>query len=122
MDVSFPELVTWLIVGALAGSLTGLVVTRTKEGFGRFVNLGIGLVGALIGGFLFDLFSIDLGLANITISLADVLAGFIGALIFLLVLWYGRKLYHQKDLGKIRLGQIWKKGIATKAHQDTSSP
>ena len=42
----------------------GMVVKRQKTGFGRFGNLGVGLVGALIGGALVKLFSIDLGLGN----------------------------------------------------------
>lgn len=74
MDVTIVELMVWLIVGVLAGSLAGLVVTRKKEGFGKFANLGIGLAGALIGGFLFDILKIDLGLANISVSLQDLLS------------------------------------------------
>lgn len=85
MDVTITELVTWIIVGALAGSLAGMVVKRRKEGLGRFSNLGIGLAGAVIGGFLFDLLKIDLGLMDIKISLGDVTAAFVGALIF----WVG---------------------------------
>ena len=41
MDIKLAEVIVWLIVGALAGSLTGFVVTRKKEGFGRYVNLGV---------------------------------------------------------------------------------
>ena len=85
MGITIAELATWIIVGALAGSLAGMVVMRRKEGLGRFVNLGIGLAGALIGGFLFDVLGVDLGLADITISLSDVVAAFVGALIF----WLG---------------------------------
>ena len=85
MGITIAELATWIIVGALAGSLAGMVVMRRKEGLGRFVNLGIGLAGALIGGFLFDVLGVDLGLADITISLSDVVAAFVGALIF----WVG---------------------------------
>jgi len=93
MGVTIGELVVWLIIGLLAGSLAGLVVTRTKEGFGRYTNLGVGLAGALIGGFLFDVFKIDLGLANISISLQDIVAAFVGALLFLALVVYGRRWY-----------------------------
>ena len=64
MEVTVVELVVWLIVGMLAGSLTGLVVTRKKDGFGRFANLGVGLASALLGDFLFDILKIGLGLAT----------------------------------------------------------
>ena len=53
MDITVTEIITWVIVGALAGSLTGLAVTRKKKGFGHLKNLGVGLAGALIGGLLF---------------------------------------------------------------------
>lgn len=97
MGVTLAELAVWLIIGLLAGSLTGLVVKRTREGFGRFTNLGIGLVGALIGGFLFDIMRIDLGLANIAVSLQDVVAAFVGSLVFLAIVFYGRRWYHGSD-------------------------
>ena len=97
MEVTVVELVVWLIVGTLAGSLTGLVVTRTKEGFGRFANLGVGLAGALIGGFLFDILKIDLGLANISISLQDLVSAFVGSLLFLVAFVYGRRWYRERS-------------------------
>ena len=96
MEVTVVELVVWLIVGLLAGSVAGLVVTRKREGFGKFANLGIGLVGALIGGFLFDILKIDLGLANISVSLQDLLAAFVGSLLFLAALVCGRRWYRKR--------------------------
>jgi uncharacterized membrane protein YeaQ/YmgE (transglycosylase-associated protein family) len=98
MNETLVELVVWIIVGMLAGSLTGLAVKRTKKGFGWYVNLGIGMAGALIGGFLFDLLKIDLGLVNISVSLQDVVAAFVGSLIFLVVLFYVRKWYRKKSV------------------------
>lgn len=91
MAVTLLELGVWLIVGLLAGSLAGLVVKRTRKGFGRYSNLGIGLAGAVIGGVLFDLLKIDLGLAGISISLQDIVSAFVGSLLFLGVLHFGRR-------------------------------
>ncbi len=93
MEVRLDELLVWLIVGLLAGSFAGFVVTKKKEGFGRGANLGIGLAGALIGGFLFDLLGLDLGLSNISVSLRDVVAAFVGSLLFLAAVFYGRRWY-----------------------------
>jgi uncharacterized membrane protein YeaQ/YmgE (transglycosylase-associated protein family) len=88
MTVNSVEVVTWLIVGAVAGSLAGILVKRRKEGFGRLLNLGIGLVGALIGGMLFKILGIDLGrLREITVNLQEVVAGVLGSLIFLAIIW-----------------------------------
>ena len=85
------QIIVWLIVGAIAGSLAGLIVKRTKQGFGWFTNLGIGLVGALIGGLLFRLFGIDLGLGAISVSLEDIVAALLGSIVFLIVLRLIRK-------------------------------
>ena len=91
MQITWGLIVVWLIVGALAGSLAGIVVKRKKEGFGRVANIGLGLVGALIGGFLFKLFNVDLGLEKIVVSLEDLVAAFVGSLLFLFGVWIIRK-------------------------------
>ncbi|HMK35747.1 MAG TPA: hypothetical protein VK463_11815 [Desulfomonilaceae bacterium] len=91
MHVTWQLIIIWLIVGALAGSLAGIVVKRSKGGFGTAANIGIGLVGALLGGFFFRIFHIDLGLRNIVVSFEDLAEAFIGSLIFLLGLWLIRK-------------------------------
>ncbi len=49
MNITFGQILVWLIVGALAGSFTGMIVKGSKKGFGTYTNVGIGLVGALIG-------------------------------------------------------------------------
>ena len=86
MYVSLEQLIVWVIVGAIAGSLAGVVVKRNKRGFGWLPNLGIGLAGALVGGLLFRLLQIDLGLGVISVSLEDIVAAFCGAIICLLSL------------------------------------
>ncbi len=91
MHITWATIVVWLIVGALAGSLAGMVVKRSREGFGRLTNLGIGLVGALVGGVFFRIFNINLGLKQIVFSFEDLVAAFLGSLVFLLVLWIVRK-------------------------------
>jgi uncharacterized membrane protein YeaQ/YmgE (transglycosylase-associated protein family) len=91
MHITWEVIVVWLIVGALAGSLAGMVVKRSKEGFGRLTNIGIGLVGALVGGLFFKIFNINLGLRNIVVSFEELLEAFLGSLFFLLVLWIVRK-------------------------------
>jgi uncharacterized membrane protein YeaQ/YmgE (transglycosylase-associated protein family) len=58
-----------------------------RTGFGWWTNLGIGLVGALVGGVLFHLFGFLPGLENIAISLRDVVSAFTGSILFLGGLW-----------------------------------
>ena len=86
MDISAGQLIIWLIIGGLAGSLAGWITTRSKRGFGRISNLIIGLIGAVIGGFLFDLLEIDLGLGELTLTAEDLIAAFVGSLILIAVI------------------------------------
>jgi uncharacterized membrane protein YeaQ/YmgE (transglycosylase-associated protein family) len=46
---------SWLFVGLIAGWLSGLVMRG--GGYGIFLDIILGLVGAFIGGFLFSFFS-----------------------------------------------------------------
>ena len=96
MDISISDVLVWLIVGLLAGSLTGLLVKRSKRGFGHLANLGLGLVGAVVGGYLFDLLRIDLGLANISVSLQDIVASLVGSLLFLIALYFLNNWYRNR--------------------------
>jgi uncharacterized membrane protein YeaQ/YmgE (transglycosylase-associated protein family) len=89
--MTLSQVIVWFVVDVLVGYFTGIVVKRTKEGFGHFTNLGIGLVGALIGGAIFNLFNIDFGLGDVAISLKDLLSAFIGSLILLLGVWLARR-------------------------------
>jgi uncharacterized membrane protein YeaQ/YmgE (transglycosylase-associated protein family) len=98
MDIQLDDVITWLIVGALAGSLAGMLVKWRREGFGRLMNLIVGLVGAVIGGFLFRLVKINLGVAGqITVTSEQVVEAFIGALILLVIVWFIRKLRAAKN-------------------------
>jgi uncharacterized membrane protein YeaQ/YmgE (transglycosylase-associated protein family) len=90
MSISLAQIIVWLIVGALAGALAGMAVTGKREGLGRWPGLAVGLVGALIGGAIFRLFDLWPGLDAVSISLRDVVAAFIGSLIFLLILYFVR--------------------------------
>jgi uncharacterized membrane protein YeaQ/YmgE (transglycosylase-associated protein family) len=98
MNISPDEVIAWLIVGALAGSLAGMIVTRHRAGFGRILNLVVGLIGAVIGGVLFKVLHLNLGvIGSITITSEEVVEAFIGALIFLTLVWFVRKMRSTKN-------------------------
>ncbi len=86
MSISLDQIIVWLVVGAIAGTLVGAIVKRSKKGFGTATNLGVGLIGALIGGLLFRIFRLDLGLGSISVSLEDIVAAFVGSIVFLVIL------------------------------------
>lgn len=84
---SLDQLVVWIIVGLLGGSLAGLLTTWERRGFGLFRNLAVGLAGALVGGLLFRMLGLLPGLDKVSISLRDVVAALVGSLIVLVALW-----------------------------------
>ncbi len=85
MNITIGQLVVWLIVGSLAGFLAGIIWRRRS--FGPVGNLIIGLAGALVGGFVFELLDIRItGLPKFEFDLADLVVAFIGALLLLFLL------------------------------------
>jgi uncharacterized membrane protein YeaQ/YmgE (transglycosylase-associated protein family) len=74
------ELLTWIIVGLVAGVLASLVV---GGGYGIIADIVIGIVGAFIGAWLFRV----LGVGSPFGGLAGVIfVAFVGACVLLLIL------------------------------------
>ncbi len=96
MNLTLGQFIVWLIVGGLAGNLAGRLVTFSKEGFGWWTNLGVGIVGALIGGLLVRIFHIDLGLGDLKVTFEDLIAAFLGSLLFIVVWWLVAKFRGKK--------------------------
>jgi uncharacterized membrane protein YeaQ/YmgE (transglycosylase-associated protein family) len=57
MDVQ--SLIIFLIIGAIAGWLAGLIMKG--GGFGLLGNIVVGIIGAVVGGFLFGLLGLAAG-------------------------------------------------------------
>jgi uncharacterized membrane protein YeaQ/YmgE (transglycosylase-associated protein family) len=73
-------LVLWLIIGAIAGFLAGLIVKG--YGFGAVGNIIVGIVGAAFGGWLLP----QLGLFTGGDILGSIITAVIGAVILLLLI------------------------------------
>jgi uncharacterized membrane protein YeaQ/YmgE (transglycosylase-associated protein family) len=84
---SIDQLIVWIIVGLLGGSLAGPLMTWERRGLGFFRNLSVGLAGALIGGLLFRMLGLFPNLDKVSISLRDVVSAFVGSLIVLVGFW-----------------------------------
>jgi uncharacterized membrane protein YeaQ/YmgE (transglycosylase-associated protein family) len=78
MDVQ--SLIIWLIVGAIAGWLAGMVVKG--GGFGLIGDIIVGIVGALIAGWLLPQLGIVIGGGLIS----AIIDAFIGAVILLIII------------------------------------
>src|SRR6266581_3338350 len=76
-------IVFWLIVGGLAGWLASLVA-RTGDRMGCLLNIAVGVVGAVIGGWLFRNLGIKAPAGHPV--LGSILVSFVGATVLLLLL------------------------------------
>jgi uncharacterized membrane protein YeaQ/YmgE (transglycosylase-associated protein family) len=74
------EITIWLIIGAIAGWLAGQIVKG--GGFGLVGDIIVGLVGAVIGGYLFPRLGISFGGETI----GAIISATIGAIILLVIL------------------------------------
>jgi uncharacterized membrane protein YeaQ/YmgE (transglycosylase-associated protein family) len=74
------SIIIWLIVGAIAGWLAGMVVKG--GGYGLIGDIVVGIIGAVIAGWLLPRLGIYIG----TGFVASIIDAFIGAVILLLVL------------------------------------
>jgi len=77
-------LLSWIIVGGLAGWLSTKIITPKKKK-GCFSGIALGIVGAIVGGFLVSL----LGGTGITgLNLYSILVATLGAVT---VIWIARQ-------------------------------
>jgi uncharacterized membrane protein YeaQ/YmgE (transglycosylase-associated protein family) len=73
-------IISWIILGLIAGFIGSKIVDKQGQGF--WLNIALGIVGALIGGFLFNLF----GAGGVTgLNLYSLLVATIGAIVVLLI-------------------------------------
>ncbi|MGO4711339.1 GlsB/YeaQ/YmgE family stress response membrane protein [Bradyrhizobium sp. 2TAF24] len=73
-------IIAWIIVGAIAGWLAGLVVKGA--GFGLLGNIVLGIIGAVVAGWLLPQLGIHLGAGWV----AEIINGAIGGIVVLVVL------------------------------------
>jgi uncharacterized membrane protein YeaQ/YmgE (transglycosylase-associated protein family) len=78
------ELIWFVVIGALAGWLAGLIVKG--RGFGLGVDIIVGILGSLLGGFLFSL----VGLAAYG-PVARLIMAVVGAIVLLFLIKLIRK-------------------------------
>jgi uncharacterized membrane protein YeaQ/YmgE (transglycosylase-associated protein family) len=73
-------IISWIVLGLIAGFIGSKIVD--KEGQGLWLNIALGVVGALVGGFLFSLF----GAAGVTgFNLYSMIVAIVGSIVVLLI-------------------------------------
>lgn len=83
--MALETLLVWLVVGAIAGWLAGLIVKG--YGFGLIGNIVVGIIGAVIAGWLFPKLNIPLGAGWV----GAIISSAIGAIILLVIIGLVRR-------------------------------
>jgi uncharacterized membrane protein YeaQ/YmgE (transglycosylase-associated protein family) len=73
-------IISWIILGLIAGFIGSKIVNRQGQGF--WLDIVLGIIGALVGGFLFDLF----GASGITgLNIYSMVVAVVGSVVVLVV-------------------------------------
>jgi uncharacterized membrane protein YeaQ/YmgE (transglycosylase-associated protein family) len=74
------SIIAWLVLGLIAGFIASKLVN--KSGDGVLLDIVLGIVGALVGGFLFS----AVGAAPVTgLNLYSILVAVVGAIVVLVI-------------------------------------
>jgi uncharacterized membrane protein YeaQ/YmgE (transglycosylase-associated protein family) len=73
-------IISWIVLGLIAGFIGSKIVNRQGQGF--WLDIALGIVGALVGGFLFDLF----GASGVTgLNIYSMIVAIVGSVVVLLI-------------------------------------
>lgn len=78
------DFIVWILVGALAGWVASMIM-KTDAQMGALANIIVGILGALIGGFILNNM-LGIGVASGSLSIPGVLAAIFGAVILLWII------------------------------------
>ena len=74
------SIIAWLVLGLIAGFIASRIVNKAGEGL--VLDIVLGIVGALVGGFLFSLF----GAEGVTgFNLYSMIVAIVGAIVVLVI-------------------------------------
>jgi uncharacterized membrane protein YeaQ/YmgE (transglycosylase-associated protein family) len=75
------SILSWIVLGLIAGFIASKLVNRTGEGI--LLDIALGIVGAVIGGYLTSLLGISAGVTGLNIP--SLIVAILGAVVFLVV-------------------------------------
>ena len=74
------SIISWIVLGLIAGFIGSKLVNKTGEGF--FLDIALGIVGAIVGGWLFSL----VGMGGVTgLNIYSLIVAVVGSVVFLVV-------------------------------------
>lgn len=72
--------IAWIVLGLVAGFIASKLVNKSGEGF--FLDIALGVIGAVVGGYLFQMF----GMAGVSgINVYSILVAVVGAVLVLVI-------------------------------------
>ena len=77
------DIIIWLVVGGLAGWIASMIM-KTDAQMGILANVVVGIIGALLGGWLVGLFGVEV--ADGQLNIPSILTAILGAVVLLWIL------------------------------------
>ena len=72
--------IAWIVLGLISGFIASKLVNKSGEGF--LMDIVLGIIGALVGGWLFN----EFGMAGVTgVNLYSMLVAVVGAVVVLVI-------------------------------------
>ncbi len=73
-------IISWIVLGLIAGFIGSKIVDRQGQGF--WLDIVLGIIGAIVGGFLFDFF----GATGVTgLNIYSMMVAIVGSIVVLLI-------------------------------------
>ena len=74
------SIISWIVLGLIAGFIGSKIVNRQGQGF--WLDIALGIIGALVGGFLFNSF----GSTGVTgLNIWSMIVAIVGSVVVLLI-------------------------------------
>ncbi len=83
------NLILWIILGGVAGWIASMIMKRDAQ-MGALENIIVGIVGALLGGFLFNFFGLP---GDTGFNLWTLLVAVIGSVVLLFLIGVFRRAF-----------------------------
>ena len=74
------SIISWIILGLIAGFIGSKIVNRQGQGF--WLDIALGIIGAIVGGFLFEFFG---GTGITGLNIWSMIVAIVGSIVVLVV-------------------------------------
>ena len=74
------SIISWIILGLIAGFIGSKIVNRQGQGF--WLDIALGIIGAIVGGFLFEFFG---GTGITGLNIWSMIVAIVGSVVVLVI-------------------------------------